>query len=400
MKDEKADIASYYRRYYGQIFSALTSQFGTAYVSQIEDAIQNAFYKSLKLWKANTSPKNKKNWLFIVAKNDLLNQLKQKDKMANLEVPEQKQEEALEEDLRLMLIKVLCTSSLISNRLKVLFVLKNIFGLSVSEISSCTLLSEDAIYKSLSRSKKKFALVSKKDLDTHLTLNEDEMALLQEILYAVFILGFDSFSEKNPSGYNEDLCLEAFAISKLLLEEAKDSSTYNLLALFCFHLARIPARMKDGKMLSFFEQNSDLWDKDLLNLGYKFLVKPEKINKYYLEALIVAKHMASEKMDLAHWNGIIKLYEQLITISNSPITKLNLCYCLHKAGRTEEAMILITKLDEELPTNHIHFSLLKSQIFKEDTAKSMQLLDESLNNIKQKIRREYILENLSSDLKK
>ncbi|MEM8891272.1 MAG: sigma factor, partial [Bacteroidota bacterium] len=102
MKDKNLVIASFYRRYYGQLFSALTAQYGTKYVIQIEDAIQNAFYKSLKLWKADAAPENKKNWLFIVAKNDLLNQLKQKENpMFDLETLEQLQEDLIEEDLRL-----------------------------------------------------------------------------------------------------------------------------------------------------------------------------------------------------------------------------------------------------------------------------------------------------------
>lgn len=37
-----------YRVLYGKLFSGLLSQFGINYVSEIEDAIQNSFLKSLK----------------------------------------------------------------------------------------------------------------------------------------------------------------------------------------------------------------------------------------------------------------------------------------------------------------------------------------------------------------
>lgn len=65
----KEDI--YYRTLYGKLFSGLLHQFGARYVSEIEDAIQNTFLKSLKIWTLNEDPNNKENWLFVVARNDM-----------------------------------------------------------------------------------------------------------------------------------------------------------------------------------------------------------------------------------------------------------------------------------------------------------------------------------------
>ena len=61
-----------YRALYGKLFSGLLNLFGTNYVSEIEDAIQNSFLKSLKVWTKTNVPNNKENWLFIVARNCLL----------------------------------------------------------------------------------------------------------------------------------------------------------------------------------------------------------------------------------------------------------------------------------------------------------------------------------------
>ena len=62
-----------YRALYGKLFSGLLNLFGTNYVSEIEDAIQNSFLKSLKIWNEKSTPDNIENWLFIVARNDVLN---------------------------------------------------------------------------------------------------------------------------------------------------------------------------------------------------------------------------------------------------------------------------------------------------------------------------------------
>jgi RNA polymerase sigma-70 factor (ECF subfamily) len=67
-----------YRALYGKLFSGLLHHFGIKYVSEIEDAIQNTFLKSLKVWKQGNLPNHKENWLYIVARNDIVNQIKKR----------------------------------------------------------------------------------------------------------------------------------------------------------------------------------------------------------------------------------------------------------------------------------------------------------------------------------
>ncbi|WMN06041.1 hypothetical protein QYS48_31380 [Marivirga arenosa] len=125
--------------------------------------------------------------------------------------------------------------------------------------------------------------------------------------------------------------------------------------------------------------------------------KPEKLNKYYLEAVIASKHITASKNDIEHWNEIIKLYQLLISVSNSPITKLNLCYCLSKAQRIEEAKELLEIVENELPDEHIYLSLVKANMLSnKESYESEKIIKQVLKNIKQKIRREYILENIST----
>jgi len=402
MKNETSSVVeSSYRTFYGKLFSALFSQFGANYVSEIEDAIQNSFYKSLKSWKPNQVPNNKENWLFIVARNDVLNQIKKGSRL-NSETHFKANEEAENpnEDLRLKTILFLSKSKNVSSKVKVIFILKNIFGLHIREISECTLLSQDAIYKSINRAKKDFQKATK-DANFDLTfeqVTENEIVIIEEILYAVFNIGFDSFNEKNKSIINEDLCLEALSLAKILSDKFEQITTKNLLALFCFHLARIPAKVIDNKIISFFEQDKTNWNNDFIKLGFHYLEKPEKLNKYYVEALITSKHMTDTKNDIQHWNEIIKLYQLLLSISNSPIMKLNLCYCFSKAQRIDEAKELLEIVENELPNEHIYLSLVKANIIKnKKTLESEKIIEKVLKNINQKIRREYILENMSTD---
>ena len=104
-----------YRTFYGKLFSALFSQFGANYVSEIEDAIQNSFYKSLKSWKPNQVPTNKENWLFIVARNDVLNQIKKDSRLQSVsDFKATEESENPNEDLRLKTILFLAKSKFVS----------------------------------------------------------------------------------------------------------------------------------------------------------------------------------------------------------------------------------------------------------------------------------------------
>ncbi len=387
-----------YRAIYGKLFSGLLNQFGTNYVSEIEDAIQNSFLKSLKIWTQNNVPKNKENWLFIVARNDVLNQIKRRNENHNFSVEQFEGTSSISEesDLRLQTIIFISMLENISNQVKILFILKNIFGLSIPEISDITLINQEAIYKSINRTRKTIQLeFNNKTIELNsINASQKAISIVEEILYAVFNIGFDSFSEKTENIVNEDLCLEAFALTKLLGNEYQSDSTSNLLALFCFHIARIPAKIDNGKLISFFKQNREKWNKELLNLGFHYLKKPKEISKFYLEAVIIGKYMSISELTQNDWVDIVKLYEMMQKVSQSPIVKLNYCFCLSKIGKTENALAILSQIEKELPNEHIYFSLVKAKILKEINPKEADVLFISvMNKMNQKIRKEYLLEN-------
>ncbi len=390
-------IESNYRALYGKLFSSLIKQFGTNHVSEIEDAIQNTFLKSLKTWNAEKVPNNIENWLFIVARNDVLTQINRKNRVSNeSKLIENEVNETIENDLRLETILFLSSSKNISDQAKTVFILKNIFGLNVREISESTLLTQEAIYKIISRAKSSLQLeFENKPISTATgETGKQEIPTVEGILYAVFNIGFDSFNDKIQYIVNEDLCLEAVALAKELLKKHQQVSTKNLLALFCFHLARIPAKIDNGKLISFFKQDQGKWDKNLMSLGFSYLHKPEKLNRFYIEALIASKYMTANLYDALHWDEIIKLYELLMEYHNSPIVKLNLCYGLHQANRTEEALILLADIEKIIPNGHFYYSLVKAELLKESSPKESEIIMASvMDKMEQTIRKEYLLEN-------
>lgn len=386
-----------YRALYGKLFSGLLGQFGANYVSEIEDAIQNSFLKSLKIWNVNSTPNNKENWLFIVARNDVLNQIKTKYNQSNAELFESIDDyQVIENDLRLQTVILIASLGFISTQAKITFILKNIFGLSIDEIHDCTLLNRETIYKSINRTKKSILQeceLKQTDIQT-ISANQATISIVEEILYAVFNIGFDSFNDKIEEIVNKDLCLETISLAKLLFKSYNSESTSNLLAIFCLHTARIPAKIQNGKLISFFNQNRKNWNQELFQLGLQFLKKPKSTNKFYIEALIVSKYMTVENFTENDWKEIVNLYEILQQISSSPIVKINYCYGLNKVGKTELALKILSEVEKELPNEHTYFNLVKAKIMSEiNPIKSNNLLVSTIDKLNQKIRKEYLLEN-------
>lgn len=388
-----------YRSLSGRLFSALLSRFGTDYITEIEDAVQNSFLKSLKITDQKKKPDNLENWLFIVARNDLLNQIKNKKEKHDTEsfLPEQGDQPAdQQKDLRLQTILFIASMDIISAQSKIIFALKNIFGLSVAEIHSCTLLSEEAVYKRAGRTKKNMRRqYHSKPMDLQLIGQKKETAVIaEEILYSVFNIGFDSFSEKTQDIVNMDLCLEAFSLARLLFKEFKLDSTSNLLAVFSLHTARIPAKIENGKLIPFFNQNRKKWNHELFRLGVQYLKKPKTATRFYIEALIALKYMTIETFGENDWNDIINLYQLLLQISPSPVVKLNCCYCLSRTGNTAAALEMLAQAEKELPGRHVYFNIVKAKILAEtNPAESADLFSSIFNELSQKIRKEYLLEN-------
>lgn len=390
-----------FRNYYGKLYAALLNKFGAAYIELIEDAIQNAFYKSLKTWKADRVPMNKENWLFIVAKNDLINQLKAKKKVTNL--PETLPSdivsyggEETKEDPRLatlFLLTHLQQISKLSDAAIIVFTLKNIFGFHIKELAASTLMTTHALYKNIKRTEATLKQFSSKEVSSPLELShtKESIALIEEILYAIFNLGFDQFDASSDTLVNQDICMEALSLAKILAKRYKEPTTSNLIALFCFHLARIPAKIEGTKMVAFFNQDQSKWSKPLMDVGFHYLQKPSVLNKYYLEALIVSKHMVNPQIDRQHWQEIARLYELLLQIQRNPIIQLNYSFSLFKAEEKEKAIAILNQVSGALPKNHLYLSLIKATILKEKNAeKSVALFRTALGEIQQKIRKDHI----------
>ena len=340
--------------------SYLTKNFGLGGLDLAEDVVQDTLCRALEMWPVHGLPDNPSAWLMRVARNRAVDLLRRDDQFRYFapelthllklreETPEETpafEKEIQDDQLRMMFS---CCHPELSTEAQVTLILRTLCGFSVSEIAHAFLANEDSIEKRLGRARKLF-----RPSGTFVELaNASEISKRLEAVYqAIYLLFNEGYhSSHSERTVREDLCFEAIRLALLLSEhpEGKKSKTYALLALLCFHAARLPGRMDDdGDLIQLEIQDRAKWDRDLMGKGFYFLEKSSmgtEFSEYHLEAGIASIHCAAPTYEKTEWAKIVELYDLLYQLKPSPIVALNRAVALGNAVGPEQGLVELRKI--------------------------------------------------------
>jgi len=197
----------------------------------------------------------------------------------------------------------------------------------VSPRSPTLLAAEDSIEKRLGRARKLFRLSGTFVEITDASEIPTRLEAVYQAIYLLFNEGYHGSRSKQT--VREDLCFEAIRLALFLSEhpQGKRPKTYALLALLCFHAARLPGRMDDdGALIQLEMQDRFKWDRDLTARGFHFFEKAStgnELSEYHLEAAIASLHCSAPAYEKTEWPKILELYDVLYRLIPSPIVALN-----------------------------------------------------------------------------
>lgn len=369
-------IPHLFRTEYRKIVSVLCRRFGFDRIEIAEDIAADTFLTAAEAWGINGIPENPTAWLYTVAKNSAKNYLHRtslfKDKIAPELQNTAPSTDDLEIDLslqnindsQLQMMFALCHPS-IPAEAQIGLSLRILCGFGIEEIADAFLTNKETINRRLFRAKEKLR-EEKIIIEPPSAAEMDErLPAVLTIIYLLFNEGYYSASQNTT--LRKDLCLEAMRLCNMLVENnATNRPDVNaLLALMCFHASRFDARIdSNGEIVLYEEQDTSLWDSDLIAKGVYFLhasASGNTISRYHLEASIAYWH--TQKSDTKEkWEAILQHYNQLLQLEYSPIAALNRTYALAKANGKEEAIREAEKLN--LIDNHLYFALL-GELYKE-----------------------------------
>lgn len=390
-------IPHLFRTEFSKITAVLCKLLGIAHLETAEDIASETFLTAIENWTYKGLPENPVAWLYTVARNKALNQIK-RDKLFSETISKEikhysAQTEEIEidlsdkniEDSQLQMLFALCHPS-IPTESQIGLSLRILCGFGIDEIANAFLTNKETIHKRLSRAKEKLRVEKVAICFPDQNEIPKRLETVLTTLYLLFNEGY--YSESKDSILRNELCLEAMRLTHLLIDnEVTDLPAVNaLFALMCFHASRFEARKdENGEIILYDAQDESLWDQELISKGGYYLHKASQgneLSKYHIEAGIAYWHTV--KTDTKEkWETILQLFNHLLQLAYSPVAALNRTYALSKARSKEEAIMEAEKLN--LTRNHYYFTLL-GELYKDlDPEKAKMNLQKGLSLAKTQV---------------
>jgi RNA polymerase sigma factor (sigma-70 family) len=329
--------AHFFRHEYGRLVATLARRVGVQHLEAVEDAVQSALMTALESWRAGL-PENPSAWLFRVANNQLMDELRQRARRRRLleesaaeqlggpeDGPDPLLAGEVQDDLLRMLF--VCCDEAVVPESQLVLALKTLCGFDAREIAARLFRSEADVYKRLQRARHRLREAPLRIDELSAAQCASRVPAVLWILYLLFTEGY--LSSHAESAIREELTGEAIRLATVLAEHpmGKGPETSALLALMHLHAARMTARQDaSGGLILFADQDRALWDQEKIELGLTWLAdsaRGDVYSRYHAEAGIAAEHCLAPSFEETRWDRVVECYALLEQLAPSALHTLN-----------------------------------------------------------------------------
>ena len=338
MTDAPGLVEHFFRREYGRLVAVLTRKVGVRHIDLVEDAVQGALLAALTAWTAQGLPEDPAAWLYRVAYNNLIGDLRRTaGRLRILEravdavagsgddpAPSYFAGEVADDMLRMLFV---CCDDAIPRESRLVLALKTLCGFSAAEIALRLFTTEANVHKRLARARDRLRETPPDVQTPPLETLRSRLPSVRAVLYLLFNEGY--LSAHAEQAIRRELCDDAVRLATLLAEHSVGAvpETFALLALMHLHAARLGARLDGmGGLLLLEEQDRSLWDRERMRLGAEWLERAaggETFSRFHAEAGIAAEHCFAPSFGQTRWREIADLYAMLERIDPSPLHTMN-----------------------------------------------------------------------------
>ncbi|GAB3839960.1 RNA polymerase sigma factor [Dactylosporangium cerinum] len=312
-----------------------------------EDAVQEALIKALSTW-PDDPPRDAKGWLVAVAWRKHLDVVRAEASRRGRELAVEALAPdgpalATDDTLRLYF---LCAHPTLPSAAAVALTLRAVGGLTTRQIAAAYLVPEATMAQRISRAKKRLA---------GLPLDQPgDLGTVLRVLYLVFNEGYSG---------DVDLAAEAIRLARQLTTLTDEPEVAGLLALMLLQHARRASRTgPGGRLVPLAAQDRSRWDTTLIAEGVTILqsaLARDRLGEYQAQAAIAALHADARSAEETDWVQIVEWYDELLTLTGSPVVRLNRAVALGEADGPQAGLAALAAVDPSVPrftavSAHLH----------------------------------------------
>ena len=347
-----AELARVVRDHAGRLAAVLvrvTGDFDTA-----EDLVQDAVLTALQRWPIDGIPTRPDAWLFTVARNRGLDVLRRQDKyrakLSQVQWPVQS-----EPDDRLRLIFTCCHPAL-PQPAQIALTLRVVCGFTTAQIARAFVVPETTVAQRITRAKRK---ITDAGIPYRIPDPDELSTRLTQVLAVIYLLLNEGYLPTGHLTESRDLVDDAEWLTEQLHQlMPTEPEIAGLLALIRLHRARADARFDvHGALVLLEHQDRSQWNRRLIEDATHHIERAAQQHRpgpYQLQAAIVACHAQARHWDDTDWEQILLLYDMLLHLAPSPITRLHRAIALRYVAGAQAALVELDGLARELDLYHLY----------------------------------------------
>ncbi len=329
-----AELARVVRDCAGRLAAVLvrvTGDFDTA-----EDLVQDAVLMALQRWPIDGIPTRPDAWLFTVARNRGLDVLRRQDnyraKLARVQWPVQP-----EADDRLRLIFTCCHPAL-PRPAQIALTLRVVCGFTTAQIARAFVVPETTVAQRITRAKRK---ITDAGIPYRIPDPDELSTRLTQVLAVIYLLLNEGYLPTARQTESRDLLDDAEWLTEQLHQlMPTEPEIAGLLALIRLH-----------------REDRSRWNRRLIEDATRLLERAAQQHRpgpYQVQAAIVACHTQARHWDDTDWEQILLLYDMLLHLAPSPITRLHRAIALRYVAGAQAALVELDALACELDLYHLY----------------------------------------------